>query len=83
MKKNILKVAVVAVIALTVGLNVYNSQKEELPLSDLMMDNVEALAQSEGGEYGTLYSNGQGNRFCCCPGGTKTCDSSKCANCPS
>ena len=46
MKKNILKVAFVAAIALVSGINVFNSQKTE-NLSDVVLANVEALAMDE------------------------------------
>ena len=43
MKKNIVKVAFVAAIAVACGLNVFNSQKSET-LSEVALANVEALA---------------------------------------
>ncbi len=43
MKKNIVKVALVAVVGLVAGINVFNAQKSEV-LSDVAMANVEALA---------------------------------------
>ena len=43
MKKNILKVAFVAAIALVSGINVFNAHKTET-LSDVVLANVEALA---------------------------------------
>ena len=43
MKKNIVKVAFVAAIAMACGLNVFNSQKSET-LSEVALTNVEALA---------------------------------------
>ena len=43
MKKNILKVTLVAAFALIAGFNVYNSQKSDV-MSDLALTNVEALA---------------------------------------
>ena len=46
MKKNILKVTLVAAFALIAGFNVYNSQKPE-GMSDLALANVEALASGE------------------------------------
>ena len=46
MKKNIIKVALVAVVGLIAGINVFNAQKAEV-LSDVAMANVEALAQTE------------------------------------
>lgn len=57
MKKNIIKVAFVAAIALVGGINVFNSQKSE-NLSDVVLANVEALAEFEGGhgeKYCTLH----------------------------
>ena len=48
MNKKVLKVAFVAVIAMVSGINVFNAQKSEV-LSDIVLANVEALAQSENG----------------------------------
>ena len=48
MKKNILKVAFVAAIALVSGVNVFNSQKTK-SLSDVVLANVEALAMDSEG----------------------------------
>lgn len=47
MKKKLISAAFVVAIALTAGYNVYNSQYKEA-LSDLALDNVEALASGEG-----------------------------------
>ena len=46
MKKNILKVAFVAAIAMVSAINVFNAQKSEM-LSDVALANVEALADDE------------------------------------
>ena len=46
MKKNILKVAFVAAFALVAGYGIYTA-KAETNLSDLALDNVEALASGE------------------------------------
>ena len=46
MKKNILKVTVVAAFALVAGFNVYNSQKSDV-MSELALANVEALADDD------------------------------------
>ena len=46
MKKNILKVAFVAAIAMVSAINVFNAQKTEM-LSDVALANVEALADAE------------------------------------
>lgn len=51
MKKKLISAAFVVAIALTAGYNVYNSQNKEA-LSDLALDNVEALASGEGGGMG-------------------------------
>lgn len=48
MKKNIIKVALVAVVGLIAGVNVFNAQKSDV-LSDIALANVEALAYYEGG----------------------------------
>ena len=46
MRKNILKIAFVAAIAMVSGINVFNAQKSNV-LSDIALANVEALAESE------------------------------------
>ncbi|WP_455665273.1 NVEALA domain-containing protein [Phocaeicola sp.] len=46
MKKNILKVSLVAAFALFAGYNVYSSQKSDV-MSDLALANMEALADPE------------------------------------
>ena len=46
MNKRLMKVAFVAVIALVGGINVFNAQKSEV-LSDIVLSNVEALAEDE------------------------------------
>ena len=48
MYKNVMKVTVVAAIAMVAGINVFNAQKPEV-LSDIAMANVEALADYEDG----------------------------------
>ena len=47
MKKNILKVTLVAAIALVASVNVYNAQQSDVEMSDLALANVEALASGE------------------------------------
>ena len=63
MKKNIIRAALFAVFAFVAGYGVYTSQKET-SMSDLAMENVEALARSELGEKcggcSTKYST-----YCC------------------
>ena len=48
MKSKMIKIAFVAAIVLVVGINVFNAQKPEA-LSDVAMENVEALAGDENG----------------------------------
>ena len=50
MKRNIIKAALFAVFAFVAGYGVYTSQKE-MSMSDLAMENVEALASGEDGNY--------------------------------
>ena len=54
MKKNIIKVALVAVVGLIAGINVFKAQKAEV-LSDVAMANVEALAQTENTPKYSVY----------------------------
>ena len=44
--KKIIKLAMVAVVAAVAGMGIYSSQKEDVA-SDIMLANVEALAQGE------------------------------------
>lgn len=48
MKSKMIKIAFVAAIVLVVGINVFNAQNPEA-LSDVAMENVEALAGDENG----------------------------------
>ena len=52
MNKKVLQVAFVAAIALVSGINVFNAQKKEV-LSDIVLANVEALADNE--SAGEIY----------------------------
>ena len=81
MKKKILYAVACVALAAVAGWNYQQSQKES-ELSDLTLANVEALASGEGSEYGTLYGNSSGTLYCCCPGSTRTCAATRCANCP-
>lgn len=63
MKKNILKVAFVAAFALVAGYGVYTSHTEN-DLSDLALDNVEALAYSVEGEHSNYNCNAPWDRTC-------------------
>lgn len=71
MKKNIIKVALVAVVGLIAGINVFNAQKTDV-LSDIALANVEALANGEGG--GTTH------KLKCGQAGLKMCEAT-CGRC--
>lgn len=53
--KRIIKLSLVAVFACVAGYNVYQSQKQQMELSDLTLENIEALARGEGSTSGNCY----------------------------
>ena len=79
MGKKIFGVIAFAAIAVAAGWN-YQQNKQNIKLSDLALENVEALASGESDGKGTLYGNEAGNRFCCCPG-SSTCGAASCSSC--
>lgn len=50
MKKNIIKSTVIAAVAIFASYNMYQSNMNSEELSDIVLANVEALAQNEGSE---------------------------------
>lgn len=58
--KKIIKVAFAVVFAAIAGYGVYTNQKSDMA-SDLMLANVEALADGESGSYSGCYS---GSGYC-------------------
>ena len=92
MKKNIYKIAIVAVIAAITGIGVYQVRQANIEMSDLAMSNVEALANNENEEFES--PNGQAYSFKCgvktgifqtcqstivtCQSGGKGCNPRKC-----
>ena len=58
MNKKYVKVALVAVVALVGGINVFNAQKSE-SMSDIALANVEALAETENSYTGLIYLKGE------------------------
>ena len=80
MKKNYLKIALVSAFAMIAGYNVYSSQ-EEVKLSEMALENIEALARDETSKgYSFVYypqpgdpnygytkcvCSGSGNLSCC------------------
>lgn len=76
MKKNILKVAFVAAFAMMAGYGIYTNQTET-NLSDLALDNVEALASCETSGSSTGYRKYSAENGChClfCPDGDSNCN---------
>ena len=63
MKKKIMSIISLVAIVMAIGYNIYSSQKRYVVLSDLVLANVEALAQDENppklysAVKGTLSSN--------------------------
>ena len=57
MRKKILGIAVMAVVSVAAAWNI-NQSENEIKLSDLALDNVEALASGEGGSGYCSYSGG-------------------------
>lgn len=78
--KKVFKYAFVAAFVVMAGYGVYKNQKGN-NLSDLALNNIEALAGDESSGNGTLYGNAEGTRYCCCPGGSRSCGASDCSNC--
>ena len=82
MKKNFLKVALVAAVAAMAGYGVYANQTKEM-MSDVMLENVEALADYEGSigdcdfyckpnwKYMCIITFGDGIDGITCPGYSK------------
>ena len=69
MKHNFFKIALVAAVVVTVGYGVYENQRQET-MSDVMIENVEALAYCEvSSKYTGARPYTEGNRCFCfhCP----------------
>ena len=64
MKKKLISAAFVVAIALTAGYNVYNSQNK-VALSDLALDNVEALASGESSPNDCIHLCNEDFRYTC------------------
>lgn len=73
MKKEIIKTIILAVVVLAVGLS-FNHNTESLPLTDLALNNVEALANETGSECGMYCkSSGRGCIIVYTNGAMTTC----------
>lgn len=70
MKKNIIKLTMIAAVAIFAGVNIYQSNVKTERMSDIVLENIEALAQSEGFiDDGTCYhsistASGSQVRYC-------------------
>lgn len=51
MKKNIIRNSLIATIAIVAGFNVYQSNVNNEEMSSIVLENVEALAQDESGDW--------------------------------
>jgi hypothetical protein len=74
MKKKILGVAIVAAIALVSGWNISQS-KSDVALSDVALENVEALADENGGSSSTTCRCSYSNTICSVNNYGETCAS--------
>lgn len=79
MKKKLFNIVVVFVIAILTVYNIYNAQDGK-KISTLAIANIEAFADDESSDKGTLYGNAAGTSFCCCPG-SNSCGASDCSSC--
>lgn len=74
--KKIIKIAMVAVVAAVAGMGIYSSQRADVT-SDIMLTNVEALAQGEGGDYNSpiweRYYRPDGTGYNCTQTGNEKC----------
>ena len=84
MKSKMIKVAIVVAIVLVAGINVFNAQ-QSVVLSDIGMENVEALSDGEGikGKYKRTIGNcpepiHYKTWVSCAPNGTEECYRSDC-----
>lgn len=58
MNKKYVKATLVAVVALISGINVFNAQQSD-SFSDIVLANVEALAETENSYTGLIYLKGE------------------------
>ena len=76
MKKNFIKSTMIAAVAIFAGYNVYQSNVNAREMSDIMLANVEALAQTENSYTGLRYQAGEHGT-----GGCINCPEPKDTNC--
>lgn len=79
MKNKLFNTVVAFAIVILAAYNVYNAQIGK-KISTLALANIEAFADDESSDKGTLYGNAAGTSFCCCPG-SSSCGASDCSSC--
>ena len=80
MGKKFFGVIAFVAIATAAGWN-YQQNKQSVELSDLALENVEALARNEDDKNGALWSNEAGTVYCCGNGNVRNCDESGVPSC--
>ena len=66
MGKKIIGVIAFAAIAVAAGWN-YQQNKQDAELSDLALENIEALARNEGGKNNKALAQKANGEYCCTP----------------
>lgn len=64
MKKNILGIAILAIVALATGWNI-SQNNNKIQISDLALDNIDALASCETSVGGSCWWNNASYSKCC------------------
>ena len=81
MKKKIILAASVAIVAAAAFCGISSAVRISSK-NDILNQNVEALSEMESSKNdGALWSNPQGNVFCCGPGNVRDCDESGIPRC--
>ena len=81
-KKLLLAGATLLLVAAAVtGFAAYERANMSVELSDLALENVEALARNEDDKNGALWSNEAGTVYCCGNGNVRNCDESGVPSC--
>ena len=75
MGKKIIGVIAFAAIAVAAGWN-YQQNKQDVELSDLALENIEALARNEGGKNNKALAQKANGEYCCTPLDSNNCTQS-------
>ena len=76
MGKKIIGVIAFAAIAVAAGWN-YQQNKQDVELSDLALENIEALARNEGGKNNKALAQKANGEYCCTPLDGNNCTQSQ------